>query len=179
MTDELTGRALDAAVAEEVMGLNVVHRAWPQGYPPDSCQPEAMRFCTTEEAEALHAEPRGPWYTEAGPVHATSDDDWPPQEWEHGWGDDTHHCMVEAVPPYSTDIAAAWQVVEKLTATAGLHDFELYKGWLPDTQPDNQRVSAVFTWASWSHGDDYEYKTAADTAPEAICRAALKAVRAK
>ena len=63
-----------------------------------------------------------------------------------------------ALPLYSTDIAAAWEVVER------------FKDW---------------DWKLYSHGegesfviykDGTHYEATAPTAPLAICRAALKAV---
>lgn len=97
-------RCLDAWVAEEVMGLNVVSRDWPCGYGPD---------CGHYEA-SMQAEARYSWYTEKGPVY-----------WEdvhgNGWGwppwvDEDHGDLiacVEPVPFYSTHIVAAWDAVEK------------------------------------------------------------------
>lgn len=61
--------------------------------------------------------------------------------------------------PYSTDIAAAWEVVEKLC------DVELRDGW------DGKR------W--WRCTIGHKHASArAYSAPHAICLAALKAVRA-
>ena len=64
-------------------------------------------------------------------------------------------------PAYSTDIAAAWLVVEKLRET---HDVEL-RGYQP-YEPNNWQVVV-----------DSEFYTEG-TAPHAICLAALKAVGA-
>ena len=63
--------------------------------------------------------------------------------------------------PYSTDIAAAWEVVEKM-----YKDHKLGM-WMDVTVPESG-IDAYF-------GD---FKGAADTAPLAICLAALKAVGA-
>ena len=60
------------------------------------------------------------------------------------------------VPPHSTDIAAAWRVVGKLA------DLTLWEG--------GGHWNARFGIDSW---DD---TMSGDTVPEAICRAALKAV---
>lgn len=75
------------------------------------------------------------------------------------------------VPHFSTDIAAAWQVVEKLVAEgycpALLYDDEGHWGLFFDgvSQAEAQPESyVVFTTPAW-----------ADTAPLAICLAALKA----
>ena len=68
------------------------------------------------------------------------------------------------IPHYSTDIADAWLVVEKMKASA----FEVT---IDDTDGD---------W--WALFADLEYKhissAYADTAPLAVCRAALKAMGA-
>lgn len=68
------------------------------------------------------------------------------------------------VPHYSTDIAAAWEVVEKLKALNENGDFHLEHLW------GFWRVSTCNSpsgWSAWTRGQ---------TAPHAICLAALKAV---
>ncbi len=73
------------------------------------------------------------------------------------------------VPSYSTDIAAAWEVVEKLGNWHGF-DFMI----LLDTS-NSGKWEAGWYEMGW---DGYERRCAesADTAPLAICLAALKAV---
>jgi len=71
-------------------------------------------------------------------------------------------------PPYSTDIAAAWLVVEKLSALklrAQIEDSD-GKSW---TCTFHKWIGAPFCW------DDVG-SSIADTAPLAICRAALRAM---
>jgi hypothetical protein len=109
--DELTGRELDAAVAVEVMGYEVVRR----------------RFTGKPERSSA--------------------------------------------PHYSTDIAAAWDVVWQVTAYKSASDDPACQERPPDFE-------------LWKEGgtDVYEAKfggceAEACSAPEAICRAALKAVR--
>jgi hypothetical protein len=69
-------------------------------------------------------------------------------------------------PRYSTDIAAAWEVVEKLTAD---HEFRF--------QADYYGPFVQFIrYAEDKNGDHPDYSSSADTAPHAICLAALKAV---
>lgn len=63
-------------------------------------------------------------------------------------------------PPYSTDIAAAWQVVEKTRLFTHCDITQLDDKW------------AISNWANDSSVE-------ADTAPLAICRAALKAISAE
>lgn len=62
------------------------------------------------------------------------------------------------IPAYSTDIASAWEVVEKLLK---LHSVEF---------------SYVHFNSEWNVDIDDKIYVAADTAPHAICLAALKAV---
>ena len=72
-----------------------------------------------------------------------------------GWKDSSGGFYKE-VPNYSTDISAAWEVVEKLTSTLGYKiSLETYDGKVWTVKPCG--VSDT-------------------TAPMAICKAALKAV---
>jgi hypothetical protein len=68
---------------------------------------------------------------------------------------------VTALPPFTTDIAAAWLVVERMR--------EL--GWSLDLHG-----SSDTGWTAWLKGDGFKVFACADTAPEAICAAALKAM---
>ncbi len=72
------------------------------------------------------------------------------------------------VPKYSTDIAAAWQVVEKLKERAQVH---LLGG------PDDEGGCEEWTCGIMSFGyrpfQDQKWNGRAETAPLAICRAAL------
>lgn len=76
---------------------------------------------------------------------------------EHGYGYSTPK-------PYSTDIAAAWEVVEKLLGDCRGHLMGgISRGW--------EREGGPLMWCCTFPG----FKTAwADTAPMAICLAALK-----
>lgn len=88
----------------------------------------------------------------------------------------------QVVPPYSTDIAAAWEVVERL-ASDGLYIS------LCDNRHGCYRLNGDSVSGFWVEivrhdaADDYPTEHVrglqAPTAPEAICRAALKAVRSK
>lgn len=75
-----------------------------------------------------------------------------------------HGMVYPEVRPYSTDIAAAWEVVEKLALT-----FEL--GWLPADKGLNWDASF-----GEKRGSEDGTTTYADTAPHAICLSALKAI---
>jgi hypothetical protein len=77
------------------------------------------------------------------------------------WGE-PELAEVDAVPRYSTDIAEAWRALEKLGGTfdlAYLADVSLWQACFSDTDPIGEAM--------------------ADTAPLAICLAALKAVGAE
>lgn len=82
-----------------------------------------------------------------------------------------------AVPNYSTDIAAAWQVVEKMREIAcqvdvtshGEHEVVLAHGVVCYIHGFNEDF--------WREGMlDADYSAVADTAPMAICLAALRAI---
>ena len=65
--------------------------------------------------------------------------------------------------PYSEDISAAWQVMEKLKSYQPRVEFNIY----------SQKWEAAFS----ARDADFSYPTvSADTAPEAICKAALLAL---
>ena len=70
-----------------------------------------------------------------------------------------YHCRR-----YSTDIAAAWQAVEKLAAS---------EDW--DEHPVDVHKNYAFKDMWTAHFRDYSVVAHADTASLAICRAALKA----
>jgi hypothetical protein len=72
-------------------------------------------------------------------------------------------CVTNPIRPYSTDIAAAWEVVEKALAPKGYNVGPLYEGngW----------------WVVQDAGCGMEIAIA-ETAPLAICLAALNAVSA-
>lgn len=91
----------------------------------------------------------------------TSFADATPLPLDHGRRDASH--PFAPVPHYSTDIAAAWEVVERLRADHG--DYSVIVCWAHETQ---QWVCSDFDSMTW--------EGAGETAPLAICRAALKAV---
>jgi hypothetical protein len=87
----LTGRALDAAVAERVMGLAIADHNWPCGRDPESGAYVAAP--SPEEAQELS------WfYCERGPIQMCP-----------------RGCR-EPIPFYSRDIADAWLVHERMIA---------------------------------------------------------------
>jgi len=97
----------------------------------------------------------------------------------------------EPVPAYSSDIAASWQVVERLRTLGWSATIEL----LPDEYPlagdrpgadAGHRVPVVCTlaWLPEGSADDtwkrlyHQPEAIADTAPHALCLAALAGVQA-
>ena len=78
-------------------------------------------------------------------------------------------------PPYSTDIAAAWLVVEKMQEL-GYPVLRLSSG---DSLGDKWQFHCSDAWRQVSHEEDKDFFANADTAPLAICRAALKALDRK
>lgn len=87
---------------------------------------------------------------------------------EFHWNFGTHVETTGGLPQYSTSIADAWLVVEKMFELGWCFDLNLYS-----------RYTAVFRKSylpSRANTDSFEGKE--DTAPHAICLAALKAVSA-
>jgi hypothetical protein len=132
--DKLTGRALDAAVAERVMGLKIAHHDWPCGEIFDGAY---------VAAPSLKAAQEEPWYYPWS---------WPVYE-------PSPMSMYSPVPHYSTDIAEAWTVHQRML----------------DTQPGEysfgiQRLAGL--WDPWGR----TLQVLKAITPELICRAALAAV---
>ena len=157
----LAGRELDALVSEQVMGISVVCYDWPCGCEPECGRYEAAIFVS--EKDGKYTSNCG-WHDERGPViiaYPDLDHCWPPYR-------DAEVCEeliahVKPVPRYSTDIAAAWQAVEKtITGTTWecylTHQFD---GWSCLFAAPDRRLDAHGVGAS---------------APLAICRAVLRAV---
>ena len=69
-------------------------------------------------------------------------------------------------PPYSTDIAAAWEVVEKLRATGEFCCIDV-------RHPIHEPIECAFYKVASDHKP---LIGVGDTAPHAICLAALKAI---
>jgi hypothetical protein len=81
---------------------------------------------------------------------------------DRGFKRDYDGSMVQVVPEYSTDIAAAWEVAENI---------ELFQFMY---------LTKDIQWQIGNHGeygfDEFTVIVGADTAPLVICRAALLAV---
>ena len=107
------------------------------------------------EMDALVAEHIMGWERQGSGWNVNGSISWPDPE-----GNTTPLAWVKDFP-FSSDIAAAWQVVEKLILDNKLFELEFYQESV-DSRP---RWGAAFGIESY-----------ADTAPLAVCRAALKAV---
>ena len=140
---------MDALVAEKVMGNKLEYGCFVDDRYADDCVTD---ICDCAIAESLHKEK----------------DKFP----------DKCQYWRELDPlPYSTDIAAAWQVVEQVTKTqcddtGSFYVFKIVK--------KHHKWCTYIKHPLWSGihselGKNYEmYQAYADTAPLAICRCALK-----
>lgn len=77
----------------------------------------------------------------------------------------SHFSNISAIPPFSTDIAAAWQVLEKVVSRSRLFDADV------STADGGETWSCSFTC-------DKTVRAFGETAAHAICLAALKTVEA-
>jgi len=76
----------------------------------------------------------------------------------------------EPCPRYSTDISAAWRIVEKLLQILPHQDFHM-EHWSDGDGDSGWQVSTCFELGDWKKW------VKAKTLPHAICLAALKAIR--
>jgi hypothetical protein len=79
--------------------------------------------------------------------------------------------LRRTLPNYSTDIAAAWEVVNRIHADTKL----VFQLAAPQQDYVNEKWRANFNKKWWLDESPYYYEVDADTAPLAICLAALKA----
>lgn len=80
------------------------------------------------------------------------------------------------VKPYSTDIAAAWQVLEKISSNMAAFGLSYCYGFAVELNKDDNLYTAGFRESDRDKGDVWEKEATAPTAPLAICAAALAAV---
>jgi hypothetical protein len=73
------------------------------------------------------------------------------------------------IPPYSTVIASAWEVVEQMHS----HAKPVLELFAPQQDYSNEKWRARFSRKWWLDGSGYDHTEEGDTAPEAICKAAL------
>lgn len=94
------GRELDAWICKYVLGLNIVHYAWPCGYQPNGCDLEAEVFCSEDYG------PDSPyWYSELHPVYLPEHGTWPPEPYDGYRNSQLYYCHVEPCPFVSTTFA--------------------------------------------------------------------------
>lgn len=158
----MTDRELDALVAEKVMGRTVVGRATIVSV--EGCDtvmtdvgPEGWS-CAAETGPVMVGDPC--WCKDVEPPD--DQDDRAKYDAQMSRFGHLSYCL-EAVPWYSTDIAAAWQVVEKLRPRTFRLEFDTDYGI-------NKRTG----WTVCINAHCLVQFAA--TAPRAICLAALKAV---
>lgn len=137
------GRELDARVAEKIFGCKV---KWPPSiHEPGISQAEYERRRGAQQEPECGCAPMNP-------AHESLDD------------------YRSATPPFSSDIGAAWQIVEKLNPVAqGIFTLQAMGekvGWY------------TAGWGDFApyEGFDYTIEADAPTAPHAISLAALRAV---
>lgn len=147
-TTVVAGPALNALVAEKVFGFHGCGYYGPTK--PHGMHQDYKRYDTP--AEALIA------YNEHWQHHEQDEEDIWHCHWEDGWG-------PRMVPDYSDDIVAAWQVMEKMRAD----------GFSTEVlgHPDRGFHSSIYEGRGHNRRSGY---ATADTAPLAICRAALNAM---
>lgn len=138
--EELEGRELDAAVAKEVMEMDVRQLVDDLGRPDGWVR----LYHLGEDGQAHGVEVL-----------------------------DGERVIRRSVPPYSTDIAAAWEVVEHMRTEGAAN-----------ARPEDAPMRYLFKldedagFAACFVGPyDLYWSSEHDTAPEAICRAALRALR--
>lgn len=79
-----------------------------------------------------------------------------------------------ALPRFSTDIAAAWQVADRV----GISVLKIPTGWAAGVWPEGEDNRGEYRSGECYDGD-FKHYAEADTAPLAICYAALTAVGAR
>lgn len=156
------GRELDALIAEKVMGLEIVGKATCVHVDGES----TVHLDSSAEGWSCFAETAN---VTVGPYCRCSKDINNP---EHAafkrLGAHLESCLVP-VMFYSTEIGDAWLVVERLI---GLHFHNVeVRHWI-----DPFDTAMPSGWMCKLEGDDVAIAERADTAPIAICLAALKAV---
>lgn len=151
------GAEMDALIAERVMGWR----------PPSGGLPEG-RWESLPESNARSLAKI------TGMRHVATKQEVTLEEWRSAfhWRDERGGCW-HGPAAYSTEIAAAWLVVEKLRPTHGF--------WI-DGDGDNEDIYNLGYEVDFQHGmpgsPGFSKGTAtSDSAPLAICRAALKAAR--
>lgn len=162
MTDTVSGpgRDLDALVAEKVMNLPEVH--WHPAYPDPEC-------CVCEKVSPHAEDERAPVYLSFCGCDLDIDE---PFGWDavrteagHKW------TCVEVVPRYSTSIADAWKVVEKMREHPNPNRRTLHIVSYP-----YNRTYATFDSEKGRDGDGWTEANGPHHDSMGICLAALEAL---
>ena len=96
--------------------------------------------------------------------------------WEYDGDYENLHGLAQPIPTYSTDISAAWEVVNKLCNWDVDDNMLILKGQGPDLE--NHGDEEAEWWEAEINGDFWgsPANAEAETAPLVICLVALKAV---
>lgn len=142
-----------------------------------SREQEAGRELDALVAEKVMGLPPSAWPPPCIRHHRTDDAEWDSGSQEAGGWCYTCNTMISSVdrepPAYSTDISAAWEVVEKLKER---HGVKVMGG--PDDEGGCEIWCCDITAYGYRPFQDHSWSDAAATAPLAICRAALQATGA-
>lgn len=166
---QVAGRELDALVAERVMGLCV--------HIPERVPPDVIAASRREDFKAEYGqEPPESWDGDAYSEYEWDHDHWP---WRCKKCGERCNARVR-LADYSTDIRAAWRLVEHLSILYRVEVYELDSGWVcklttRDTMPAislDGKQTRMYHGELGGGGSGLAPKT---TAPFAICQAALKA----
>lgn len=169
----LSGRELDAAVAESLMGLRVVDRDWPCGREPE-CGCYEAALCREDEDAG------DGWWTDRGPVYAERDGGWPPEPFDRFNGTVVMAAIVQPVPFYSSDASEADAVAKRvLSRGEWAQDLFFSALWLQAGAPAYRQADELCRARpsiSLQEAEDGLTRLILEldcTLPQAICRAAL------
>lgn len=147
LEDLKPGRELDALVAENVMGCNVKARIISSDHKIYATEPGKEEIAIPKWEQTL-------FICQCTPMHI-------------------HNCDNGQIPEYSTSIADAWEVVEKITSI--LHEDIGPEGQKRMLQTWEFKLSQLGDWTATFDKTDRFVSYYAETAPHAICLASLKA----
>ena len=166
------GRGLDAWICEHILGLNVVHPAWPCGHVPDGCELEAAGFFTKDKKPCYPE-----WFPELHPVYLPEHGTWPLESYDGLPGrKEEFYCHVRPCPFVST--THAYHRV--MQAMHGLQPVPPHPNYNWDIRCRSSHTEVelkdiahgeVWTATAWEHDEpDVERRTA-----HAVCAVTWKA----
>jgi hypothetical protein len=157
MSETSVGRELDRWLAEHIMGLEVVGRAW--------AERDGEGWLVSDQPSLACGQEQWVYVvrTAKGECNCVFGHKYKERLFGH-----TLQCL-DVVPPYYEDIAAAWQVVEKMRSLG----YGIVMAGSVETHAETWRV--MFAKQVSDTYEDY-FRAVGATAPEAICRAALAAM---